>query len=246
MVKKKIVILVLSYDQGVWGSIEKEGIRKTWGSVTHPDIEILYYYGGSTFKRDGDRLYFPHVESYKNIGHKTVDAFKYVQDHYDFDFIFRTNTSSYVDQINLVKHLSQYDPNKDLYSGVKCVPPPKDKRPVFASGCGYSLSRTTVSKILEDRGSWNHEVIDDNALAWLMIKHGIPVTNAHRFDMTNPKTWEKFGFLAASRNFHVRCKGELWVKPKLVMHREWDVQSMALAHRVYHELRNPKGLVSYT
>jgi len=246
VIRKKVVILVLSYDKGVWADIEMRGIRNTWGSSVHPDIEILYYYGGAEEKVVGDRLYFPIDEGYKNIGHKTLAAFEYVQKNYDYDFIFRTNTSSYVDQLNLISFLSRFKPDEDLYSGVKCVPPPKDKRPIFASGCGYSLSKKTVTTILDDRDSWDHSCIDDNALAWLMIKHGIQVTPAPRYDMANPNTWEGFKVPQAARNFHVRCKGEVWVNRKIVVHREWDPESMMLAHKVYHELRNPTTVVSYT
>lgn len=232
MKKKKVVILVLSFNKDPWWKIENEGIRKTWGSDIPRDVEVLYYYGGRS-SVEQDRLYFPHPEGYQNIGYKTLDAFQFVKDNYDFDFIFRTNTSSYVNIPNLIRHYEERDPLHHLYSAVKCVPPPGDPRPVFASGCGYSLSRKTVDTILADKESWDHKQIDDLALATLMLKHGIPITDVPRFDIGHPSHKNRFTEDHAKQHFHVRCKCEHST-------RDGDIEIM---HHV-HEVFNKKALSS--
>jgi hypothetical protein len=227
-IRRKVVILVLSYAEPPWSLIEVEGIRATWALNPHPDVEILFYYGGKS-AIEGDRLFFDYPEGFSNIGYKTLAAFDYVNKHYDYDFVFRTNTSSYVDKINYLKFLEQFSPEENLYSGVKCVPPPNDPRPVFASGCGYTLSRKTLRLILEDRYSWNHTQIDDLALASLMRKHGIPVTDAPRYDFGDFSDLRTFSLADAEKQFHLRCKFQ--------DSRSLDAERMARAHAVYKELR---------
>lgn len=232
MEKKKIIILVLSVDLEPWNTIEQEGIRKTWCRTESvpDDVEVLFYYGGPPGKI-GDRVFFDIVEDYGTIGLKTLEAFRYVKNNYDFDFVFRTNTSSYVDIVNLKKHLEKFNAGEDLYCGVKCVPPPGDPRPIFASGCGYTLSRRTLSKVLENHKKWDHSQIDDLALAKLMISLGIPVTNAPRCDINHPHFAKSFNKTLATGNFHVRCKTEAGD-----MNRLNDVHTMRAVHSVYQEL----------
>jgi len=227
-IRKKAVILVLSYEEPPWSLIEVEGIRKTWALNPHPDVDILFYYGGRS-AIEGDKLFFDYPEGFYNIGYKTLAAFDYVNTHYDYDFVFRTNTSSYVDITNYLKFLEQFSPENHLYSGVKCVPPPKDPRPIFASGCGYTLSRKTLSLILKYKDSWDHSQIDDLALATLMEEHGIPVTNAPRYDFGDFSDSRTFSLEDAEKQFHLRCKFQ--------DSRGLDVKRMLTAHSVYKKLR---------
>jgi len=207
-IKKNIIIVVLSFEEEPWLSLEKEGIRKTWGSnaFKHPLVEILFYYGGRDhFAKEGDRLYAPHPEGFSNIGKKTIDALDYINNHYDYDFVFRTNSSSYVDIRNYLKYIYQYDSQEELYCGLKCVPAPGDPRPIFASGCGYTLSHKTVNTVLDHRAHWDHQVIDDNAIAKLLRSLGVAVTNAPRLDYSDRTVFTKE---KAKEHFHIRCKCE--------------------------------------
>lgn len=74
-IRRKAVILVLSYAEPPWSLIETNGIRATWAAEPYPDTEILFYYGGKT-AIEGDRLFFDYPEGLSNIGYKTLDAFR--------------------------------------------------------------------------------------------------------------------------------------------------------------------------
>ena len=228
-IRRKAVVLVLSDEREPWRSVEEQGIRQTWlTGVPKDQVDVLFYYGGGQSIR-GDRLYFPFEESLENIGRKTLGAFEYVDTVYDYDFVFRTNTSSYLDCENYLKFLEQFDPEDHLYSAVKCVPPPGDPRPVFASGCGYTLSKRTLQFVLADRWSWDHSVIDDLALAKLMLKHMIPVTEAPRFDFGDFSDHKVFRVADAAKHFHLRCKYH--------SDRSIDIARMHKAFLAYLELR---------
>ncbi|NRB37950.1 MAG: hypothetical protein HRU20_05705 [Pseudomonadales bacterium] len=196
----KLVILVLSNNADPWNKIENEGIRKTWykHSQLPKNVSVLFYYGGDEEKIVDDRLFLPYPELLENIGYKTIGAFEYVEENFDYDFLFRTNTSSYVHIENLLKHLSQYEFNKHIYSGFNGG--------MFASGCGYTLSKKSVQTVINNKDKWNHELIDDVALGTLLNSLNIRNTNASRIDITSLMELPKLNVDLLFKQFHIRCK----------------------------------------
>jgi SAM-dependent methyltransferase len=235
-IKRSVIILVLSYEGEPWAQLEREGIRKTWGSTvgSFPLVEVLYYYGGKdTLYREQDKLYAPFPEGFVNIGRKTLTALEYINSHYEYDFVFRINSSSYVDIFNYLRYISRYSSTQQLYCGLKCVPPPGDPRPVFASGCGYTLSNKTVNTVLEHKEKWDHSMIDDLALAKLLKSLDVEVTTAPRVDY-GPQT--NFTEDLAQGHFHVRCKCET--------NRQEDILRMNIVHKVYSRISKSAPLLN--
>ena len=181
--KKKfpIIILVLSFDGPPYSIIEEQGIRQTWLTEVTEDDEVIFYYGNhSCVERVGDKLFLPVSEGWKLVGAKTLAAFQYVIENYDFCYIYRTNSSSYVD----IKRLKDYikdKPKENYYNGV--IGCHAGKIP-FCSGSGFFLSKDLVQKVVENQSSWNHEYQDDAALSVLLKSMGIELTpGARRFDV---------------------------------------------------------------
>jgi hypothetical protein len=146
-------------------------------------------------------------EDWSLIGLKTIDAFKYVLEHYEFDFLFRTNTSSYVDVPLLKRHLEN-KASKSLYAGVIGHAFGKME---FASGAGILMSRDVVAQICRQENYWKHGLVDDVALAELVSTFEsppVPLEPLPRLDLgslsmaieTNPQTIRE--------NFHFRCKSK--------------------------------------
>src|SRR6185295_16104042 len=103
----RILIGVLAVEQPVYQRLVEEGLRKTWPRDVGGDVEILYYYGGrATTTVDGDRVFFPTAEGVFNVAGKTALFFRHVLEHRTFDYLFRTNCSSYVDIPNLRRFLA--------------------------------------------------------------------------------------------------------------------------------------------
>jgi hypothetical protein len=180
---KKTILLLLSQKDNSLYSFLEDNINKTWLSTKTEGCDIWYYYGNSEkFEVKDNVIMCPFGESYANIGHKTLCAFEHLL-QFDFDFIFRPNSSSFVNKERLVE-LSQTFPTKNFYAGTpihflgggikeedtinaptKC-----------AHGCGFILSRDLVELIVNNKDKWKHYMVDDMALCRFMKDFNIELT----------------------------------------------------------------------
>lgn len=177
---KKILISVLSLEQEPYISLEKT-IRDTWASKRYPNVDIIYYYGGNDeIKLVGDKFYSNTSEGLYNIGYKTLNLFDYLLKNHDFDYIFRTNSSSYVDIEKLLTFIGD-KPKEKFYSGVIG----NYNNILFASGSGYFISRDLVELVVEQKDRWDHTLIDDVSLGKLMTENNIKIYRGERCDISN-------------------------------------------------------------
>jgi len=211
----KILILVLSSVN----DIQIEPIKQTWASYKLPEIDIFFYYGKNDLKNTDRDIYLDVMEKYENMGYKTLKMFEYIKD-FEYDYVFRTNTSSYVNQEKLLEFLSD-KPRDNFYCGIKgyCGI-------YFCSGCGYFLSKNLVNMILENKNNWNHDLVDDVALGKLFLNLNIhPTDIAKRLDIwiseipyqvknstnrfmyhTNNKIVNELEYDSIKDFYHFRCK----------------------------------------
>ena len=176
----KILISVLSLNKEPYVGLEKT-IRETWGAEQHKDVEVIYYYGDyNETNMEGDRLFLDSPEGLMNVGHKTLKMYEYVLGNYDFDYIYRTNSSSYINIPSLKKYLEDKN-TSNFYNGIIG----NFYGINFASGSGYCLSRDLVEYVINHKNEWDHTLIDDVSLGKLLTSKGISITPAKRFDVTN-------------------------------------------------------------
>lgn len=139
---------------------------------------------------------------YSLIGVKTLEAFETCIQEFEFDYIYRTNVSSYIDLPRLNEFIRN-QPLTNYYAGVVG----EYQGISFASGCGYFISRDLVLKVLKNRDSWDHNLIDDVSLGKLITrKLQLSIEEVPRIDIDSVETLSgKVG-----RNnlgvFHYRCK----------------------------------------
>lgn len=191
----KILISVLSLQQDPYINLE-ETIRQTWGKNNDNDIKIIYYYGDSqeTYLMN-DKLFINSPEGLYNIGKKTLKMFDYCYNNFEFDYMFRTNSSSYIN-ITELKNFLIDKPKKKFYCGhvgnflgnIK-----------FASGSGYFISRDLVEFVLNNQNEWDHNLIDDVSLGKLLTSHGYEITQGKRCDLQIDSTID-------SNHYHYRVK----------------------------------------
>ena len=194
---KRVLILVLSHYESPYDRLE-ESIRNTWASKSVDNIKIFFYHGGSDKDYiDGDKIRIQQEEGYYRIGYKTIRAFEMVDKIFDYDYIFRTNSSSYINLEKLNEYIVE-KPNKKFYSGV--IGNHFGIR--FSSGSGYFLSRDVVKLVLENKKNWNHQLIDDVALGKLLSSLDIFPTPSPRLDIDKLPLNEA----EIQQHFHFRCK----------------------------------------
>jgi hypothetical protein len=198
----KILIAVLATDKEPWDKLIKT-IQQTWGSISIDNIKIIYYYGNPNKTNDlpiieGNNLYSKYEETFENIGLKTIDMFKYAYENYEFDFLLRTNASSYINQEALINYLTNKIPKNYAGGFIGKIP----NKFNFLSGSGYVLSRDLVNFIIKNSEKWDHSLIDDVALGQFLYENTNVKLQFHpRIDNNN-----KHKLIFNPNIFHFRCK----------------------------------------
>jgi hypothetical protein len=174
----KILILVLSYDDnGIYNEFLKSQ-KSTWDSFNVEGIETFYYFGNSDkcYIQD-NHIYCDVEESIMNCTKKTIKCFEVIKD-FEFDFIFRTNSSSYIDK-RLLKIFISNKPKTKFYSGI--IGDYHTQK--FCSGSGYFLSKDLVLSLIENQDKLDHSLIDDVSFSKVLQNLNVDLVNSERFDV---------------------------------------------------------------
>lgn len=203
---KKILILVLC-SRNYLSRISSGMQKRIWepyfsnyqvihfvGKVETNNREVNYIDDG-----DNDYLILNTNDGYSNIAEKTIVAFEEVFKNYDFDYVFRTNTSSYINFKKFEKYIKNPKNNLD-YSGQKLKTIEGDE---IASGAGFFISRKNIKLLIDNKKDFDTILPDDVAIARLLENHKILPKDLIRRDLKSiPKPQEAF----RSSHFHYRCR----------------------------------------
>lgn len=144
-------------------------------------------------------LFLNTEDSYSNLAKKTLMAFQEIYKNYEFDFIFRTNTSSFID-LKILENYLNFESNNLSYSGK--ITETKEGF-TFASGAGFFISKQNISILLKNKELFDETLPDDVAIAKTLSQHMIFPTNLSRVDLKNvpnPRT------IKENKEFHYRCR----------------------------------------
>jgi hypothetical protein len=176
----KILIVVLSYfDNGIYTKFY-ESQNESWNSVHVEGVDTFFLVGNNDKDEIEENLIKTKVkESIFHCGHKTIKAFELLE-NYEYDYIFRTNSSSYVDK-QMLKDYLEDKPRTNFYSGIIG----NYNGISFASGSGFAISKDVVNLVLQKKEKWNHNFIDDVSLGLLLREFNVFPTLALRLDVQN-------------------------------------------------------------
>lgn len=206
MIKTSVLIL----SSKTYPSVKNSKVQKKLFLKTRNE-EIFWYKQGTNKQLKNKKtnlilndLYVPSSDDSLSMGYKTLDAFEWMLKNSEFEYLFRTNTSSYFSLQNLNEFIIKNLINSEfVYSGL--IQETKDfenNLVVFASGSGYILNRKTVQLIVENKELWNHDYWDDVSLALILKKFNIEPQIGKRFDIRgNP-----FRQNIDVSNYHFRCR----------------------------------------
>jgi hypothetical protein len=154
-----------------------------------------------------------------NIGAKMVGALRQVLRSHSFDYLFRTNTSSYV-FLPLLHQFVQSLPRIGFYAGLLGQAP----NMTFVGGAGILLSRDMVEFAARDAG-WDWDLMDDLAMARSMARAGVPPRPLPRIDVMSPDQVPHVPADQWRTCFHVRCRS--------AGNRLQDIETMSRVHAAY-------------
>lgn len=220
----KTVVLVLATRVEPFPTLI-ETIKRTWAAAPVDDVDVLFYFGGDRLSLRGRDLSLSVGDDLSNVGRKTLACFEYLLEHVEFDLVFRTNCSTYVDLPNLRRYIEDNAEPARFYAGKGASVDSID----FATGTGYFLSRDLVQLVVEKQAAWDHSYLDDVALGKLLHEYGVERRFAPRVVYERRRDARKVDVSA----FHFRCK----TAPTGSGSRSNDVEIMLKVHEAFRRAR---------
>mgnify|MGYP001166256811 FL=1 len=168
----KVLILVLASDKYP-SPINEKAQYDTWvQTAIKNNIDVVYYKGGNKLKYERPYLTLPVDDGIMQVGYKTIEALKWITDTYEYDYVFRVNSSCYVNIPELIKFLQNINFNLPLYAGHKLSSSLCD----YIIGVGILLNKKSVELIQKNENKWDHSYIDDISLGLLFKELNVDIT----------------------------------------------------------------------
>lgn len=152
----KVLILVQSFEGDstfyAKGDLSYEHLQKaqeeTWDSVSNPNTKTIYYFPSLTKSGlEGNKLYIQHNLEYHYMFIHFMKALVQCM-KYEWDYVFKTDNSSYVNKDELVRVL-QSKPKTSYYGGHPYDGPNINDIKDFMWGEGVALSRDVAQKLID-------------------------------------------------------------------------------------------------
>jgi hypothetical protein len=170
----KLLILVLSYNDGRVFTDFMRVSQETWDKDKHPDIDVIYYSGGDispynitcqTVNNNSRAIRFNCSDDYNMMHWKfklTLKEFNY----HSYDHIFRTNSCSYIVKERILKIAEQL-PKTNCYAGYQ--------NGDYISGAGIFFSPDVLDILRDELTPEPHGAED--VLIGDILKDRVPMIN---------------------------------------------------------------------
>lgn len=153
------------------------------------------------------------------IGARTIRAFEFALRHFEFDYLIRTNSSSFL-SLELLASILPKRPEQGVIHALTGKWGPIS----YPSGALYALCRADVEAVVKQKNQWIHELMDDVALGLMLASLRPRVAyvsiERHEFSFFDPLD----GQPPAEIYSHYRCKAR---DPDVAIER---MISLAKAH----------------
>jgi hypothetical protein len=139
------------------------------------------------------------------FGRRAIALYDWFLKNTDKDFLFCTNTSSYINKKNLLSLVQKFDPADAIYAGYLL---PEGERQQFVSGAGRLLSRKSIELIVNNWHKYTHEALEDVAHGRLMEGLGISPISLSRVSLPTSESVAALSDSVIQTEFHFRCKSQ--------------------------------------
>jgi hypothetical protein len=121
----------------------------------------------------------------------------------EYNFLFTTNTSSYINQKKLIDVIQSFNESDLVYAGFLI---PEFGENQFVSGAGKLLSRKVVEIIVNNSASYKHSYLEDVDLGHFLREKRIAPIKLSRLEIRNPREVSEIPEDRLREEFHYRCK----------------------------------------
>ncbi len=155
---KNVAPVYYVYGNGKFGKGSSEILSSKLQPFKSPNFKAIESL--ETIKQDGFNLFCDSVDGWEELLPNTLSALSYLQENYDYDFVVRTNLSTYWNPSQTIQLLKSYT-GQDVFAG------PIIRHSDFPLIPGYAmvLSRTAIAKLLANLNLLESSVIDDVAIS---------------------------------------------------------------------------------
>ena len=178
----------------IQGKIDKTLMRLV--KFKEPDFKFL---------EERHELHVSCPSTYLKMHERNFALFKWFLEENNEEFLFRTNTSSYLNQAAISSYMNTIKNLSSFLGGTLS----SEGEHGFISGAGILMPRQTIREILNNWNMLERHIIEDVALSRLSRRLGIPLIDLPRLDFNSPNLVERCDGNVLSSNFHFRCKGSI-------------------------------------
>jgi hypothetical protein len=171
------------------------------------------------FSSESNTLSVNSWSTYYFFGQRNIALYDWFLKNASEDFLFVTNTSSYINQRKLLDIVQMFNPTETVYAGYLL---PENGKEQFVSGAGRLLSRRSVELIKLNWNKHTHETLEDVCLGIFMKLMGVMAIPLPRVSLPTPESVALLPDLVLCTEFHFRCKSQEIPRK--------DVEIMALLH----------------
>lgn len=254
----KVLFLVICTEEEPWHSIHEFGQKNTWLKDLGTNVDYLSVFSGGqlgsshqdpnnhrrvifpfdnprcsldqlNYDRQGSKFVVPTYRGYGGLVPSSLSAMKYALEQSDFDFIIRTNVSSYWNIPKLISELEKL-PRANLYAGVNGLIDSGIKKRLlkrkYVSGAGMIMTPDVAAKFVASYHLFDLNVIDDVAFGMVANKLKIRTTNLGRLDILSLVQFNQTAQSDLRKAFHIRCKSY----SEEISEKRDDIKIMKLIH----------------
>ena len=184
MKKINIVILVLSEDTIPLYIEFKKLQEQTWDSYSIDGVKTYYFFGGGEDNKIvGNEIITKFPKNIENALQRTIKSLEILKNNgIEYDFIFRTNSSSYIDKELLYNFVYSIPLNK-IYGGhigrYGDIP--------YVSGSGILISKDLCELMIINKDNFDYSLIDDVSIGKLFKENRINIFPISRINI-HPNT----------------------------------------------------------
>ena len=201
----KILMLILASD----GSPEYRKFQELWRQYTNSNqhIDCYFYKGNPDMEKDaeliGDTVYVKIEDTLDNVYDKLMMTLRFLSPQLrKYDFMFRTNLSSYID-FNKYVHFCHLLPETNTCAAVLG----NHEGIEFPSGAGFTMTIDLVKRLIEENPP--NFYLDDVTIGKAMAAWNVHYIRTNRIDYTSSGIW-RYEHMPFHNEivFHYRAKTE--------------------------------------